>query len=309
VSSPDEATYSMGTVIGWRTKKSLVEYFEPSSEVTNVLEKEENVWTVSLDNGGELESNAMDLLNSMIRAKKWRDQHPGYVEHDSPLFQYRNKIGRFCGRAADAPDAASPFAFSKLILKREQELYASLKSRSHDNNWGGKDGIRNSWIISMKENFDSMNVLRDGLLSLEDAFFEMCGGQEQEESNEDTTPHRSASEILENDDLRFDVELESYGMKPKGLWNSYESRAVFREIVSSCTSLGILSLGLDLICRNAQAYLDSTKSTSTRKALSNYEQGFYSTSARSTRSAYATFNEDYSSSSRRTQPQSYASFF
>lgn len=309
VSSPDEATYSMGTVIGWRTKKSLVEYFEPSSEVTNVLEKEENVWTVSLDNGGELESNAMDLLNSMIRAKKWRDQHPGYVEHDSPLFQYRNKIGRFCGRAADAPDAASPFAFSKLILKREQELYASLKSRSHDNKWGGKDGIRNSWIISMKENFDSMNVLRDGLLSLEDAFFEMCGGQDQEESNEDTTPYRRASEILENDDLRFDVELESYGMKPKGLWNSYESRAVFREIVSSCTSLGILSLGLDLICRNAQAYLDATKSTSTRKALSNYEQGFHSTSARSTRGAYATLNEDYSSSSRRTQPQSYASFF
>lgn len=309
VSTPDEATYSMGTVIGWRIKKSMVEYFEPSSETTNMLEKEENVWTISLDKGGELELNAMDLLSSLVRVKKWRNQHPGYFEHDSPLFQYRNKIGRFCGRAADAPYAAGPFAFSKLMLKREQELYASLKSRSHENNWGGKDGIRNSWIVSMKENFESTNVLRNGLLSLEDAFYEMCGGREQEESKDEKISNRSASDILENDDLRIDVELESYGMKPKGLWNSYESRAVFREIISSSTSLGVLSLGLDLICRNAQAYLDATKSTSTRKALSNYELGLYNTSARSTRSAYATISEDYSSSSRRTQPQSYASFF
>lgn len=309
VSSPDEATYSMGTVIGWRTKKSLVEYFDPSSETTNMLEKEENVWTVSLDKGGESELKAMDLLNSLVRAKKWTNQQPGYFEHDSPLFQYRNKIGRFCGRAADAPYAATPFAFSKLILKREQELYTSLKSRSNENNWGGKDGIRNSWIASMKENFDSINVLRGGLLSLEDAFFEMCGGREQDESNDDKISNLSASEILDNDDLRIDVELESYGMKPKGLWNSYESRIVFREIISSSTSLGVFFLGLDLICRNAHAYLDATKSTYTRKTLSNYELGLYNTSGRSTRSAYATLSDDYSSSSRRTQPQSYASFF
>jgi nitrogen fixation protein len=306
ISAPDSATYQMGTVIGWRLKKTTTEYPQSQyaeSEEPMIVEKEETVWSLAMDKGGELEVNALDLPTAIIRAKKWKHQYPGYVEHDSPLFTYRNKLGRFCGRAADAPYAGSRFFFSKLMLKREQEYYTSLKNRSYDNNWGGKMGLRNAWILSVKENFDDLSTLRDGLLSLEDAFHELCGEKFEEEEEDKSSSQHTAKELLENESLRCDVELESLGLKINGLWHCRDSRAVFREIILNSKSLGIYALGLDLLCRNAQAYLEATKpQTSTRKAASNsyhqtnYDQGMYTTSGRLTRSAYST---EQQSTSRR----------
>ena len=231
ISAPNNATYSMATVTGWRTKKTATEYDSPDSEEPMVVEKEEVVWSLAMDQGGDEEVNALELLNGLVRARKWKHQYPGYVESDSPLFAYRNKVGRFCGRAADAPYAASHFFFCKLMLKREQEYYTSLKSRSYENNWGGKSGLRNAWIASMKDNFDDPNAVRDGLLTLEDAFNELCG-ENVEMQESDNTGSRSAKELLEDENLRCDVELESLGLKVSGLWHCYDSRAVFREIVS-----------------------------------------------------------------------------
>lgn len=291
ISAPDNATYLMGTVTGWRMRKTTTEYRNPDSEELTVVEKEEVVWSLAMDKGGEEVVTALQLINGIIRAKKWKHQYPGYVEHDSPLCIYRNKLGRFCGRAADAPYAASRLFFSKLIMKREQEYYTLLKNRSYENNWGGKVGLRNAWIASMKENFDDQNALRDGLLCLEDAFHELCGQNVQEPESEST--RHTAKELLEDENLRCDVELESLGLKIIGLWHCHDSRAVFREIISTSNSLGIFALGLDLLCRNCQAYLEATKpQTVTRKSASNYQtsydQGMYTASGRLTRSAYST---------------------
>jgi len=295
ISAPGDATYSLGSATGWRTKKTMWQYNDLETGEPAVTEKEETVWSLSMDKGGEEEVGALELVDSLIRAKKWKHQYPGYTEHDSPLFGYRNKIGRFCGRAVDAPYAASPSFFSKLILKREQECYQSLKSRSYENNWGGKSGLRNAWIVSMKENFDEPGALRRGLLTLEEAFHELCGGFENLNTQDgDEEDINSAKELLENDNLRSDVELESLGLKISGLWHCRESRLVFREIISTTDSLGILALSLDLLCRNCQTYLEATKPTVTRKsvtAASNYDQGMYqaySSSGRLTRSSYST---------------------
>lgn len=289
ISSPDNATYDMGTVTGWRMKKTLVEIHEDSLEQPEVIE--EAVWSLMLDKGGEIELTQVVLLNGLICAKKWKHQYPGYVEHDSPLFMYRNKVGRFSGKAADAPYAASRLFFSKLMLKREQECYSKLKNRSYENNWGGKVGLRNPWIASVKENFDDLNALREGLLVLEDSFHELCGIHTDE--IEDDAGERTAKELLENETLRCDIELESLGLAIKGLWQCNDSRKVFREIIATSNSVGIFALGLDLLCRNCQAYLDATKSQAvTRKAASsyqpNYDQLMYTTSGRPTRSAQTT---------------------
>ena len=155
-----------------------------------------------------------------------------------PLEVYRNKLGRFCGRAADAPFSSSALFLSRLMLKREQELYAPLKSRTYDNNWGGKSGARNAWIASMKQYGNDMTAVRDGLLTLEEAFFEMCGGFHDEKEDRDSevvaseSSNLSAKELLENSNTRFDIELESSVQKINGLWNCKQSRLVFREIIS-----------------------------------------------------------------------------
>ncbi len=148
------------------------------------------------------------------------------------LSNYRNKLGRFCGRAADAPYAASSLFLGKLILKREQDCYMPLKNRTYENNWGGKSGARNAWIASMKEHSNNITALRDGLLTLEDALFDMCGGFKNEEVSVSTEPPLSGKELLENREMRFDIELESSVQAFNGLWNSRTARIVFREIIS-----------------------------------------------------------------------------
>ena len=155
------------------------------------------------------------------------------------LATYRNKIGRFCGRAADAPYSSSALFLSKLLMKREHDCYMPLKSRTYENNWGGKSGARNAWIASMKEYAHDLIVVRDGLLTLEDALFEMCGGFHDEKENEeggieeeDLKANLSGKELLETRETRFEIELESSVQKINGLWNSRGSRLVFREIIS-----------------------------------------------------------------------------
>ena len=143
-----------------------------------------------------------------------------------------------------------------------------LKNRSYDNNWGGKAGARQAWVSSLKECGHTFDAVRDGLLTLENAFFELTGGfGAVEEKKEDTPALQENSDpplgkdLLYNDISRFDIELESLGHDVKGLWNSYDSREIFKEIIQVSKTVGILALGLDLICRNAQAYVDRTKSS------------------------------------------------
>ena len=67
----------------------------------------------------------------------------------------------------------------------------------------------------------------------------MCGGFHDEKENEeggveekDLKSSLTGREILETRETRFEIELESSVKKINGLWNSRESRFVFREIIS-----------------------------------------------------------------------------
>jgi hypothetical protein len=100
--------------------------------------------------------------------------------------------------------------------------------------------------------------------------------------------------LLYDNVSRFDIELESLGGQDvKGLWNSPDAREVFKEIIRISKTVSILALGLELICRNANAYIDRTKSSVVvQSAVSDY-------------SSFATVGRRRAA----MQPGGYASFF
>lgn len=53
---------------------------------------------------------------------------------NSAFFAYRNSLGRYCGKAADAPYSSSPIFFARHMVKRDGELYPKLKVGCYDNN-------------------------------------------------------------------------------------------------------------------------------------------------------------------------------
>ncbi|KAL7471338.1 hypothetical protein ACHAXS_013445 [Conticribra weissflogii] len=270
--APDVAQYIMGTITGWKTK------IVPNEEAVNKEDFGNDkshppvptpLWRMALDDGGELHITDNEVVEGLARATKWTNQHPGYIEHDAPFLSYRNNFGRFCGRQVDAPSSLTPLAFARQMLKKEQDLYMPLKNRTLENNWGGKCGSRNAWVASLKEYGHTFEAVRDGLLTLENAFFDLTGGfgtngssMHDDEAAEQTTESKlSGKDLLYDEVSRFDIELESLGNDVKGLWNNPDTRAIFREIISMSETVSILALGLDLICRNSQGYISRTKSS------------------------------------------------
>ena len=292
--APDDVEYSMGTITGWLDNKRT------SNGETS--ERSFPRWSLALDDGGELHLLGGELIEGMVRFIKWSTEYPGYFEHDAAFLSYRNNLGRFCGRAVEAPSSLTPQALAKQLIKKEQDLYMPLKNRTYDNNWGGKAGARQVWVSSLKECGHTFDAVRDGLLTLENAIFDLTGGfgtyEEKKEENETTTltnaDKLSGKDLLYDNVSRFDIELESLGGQDvKGLWNSPDAREVFKEIIRISKTVSILALGLELICRNANAYIDRTKSSVVvQSAVSDY-------------SAFATVGRRRAA----MQPGGYASFF
>lgn len=187
------------------------------------------IWRATLKRGGEKWLSGFELLDSLCRHIHWSSKYKGYFEDDAAFLSYRNSLGRHCGRAADASVSSTPDFLARLMVKREQELYMPLKNRSYDNNWGGKSGARNTWINSMRDFCFDFITVRDGLLTLENAFFELTGGIPEIASD----PQPDPKGLLSDEATRNDIELENMDKNASSLWNSRESRAIFREIVDS----------------------------------------------------------------------------
>ena len=169
------------------------------------------------------------------------------------------------------------------MIKKENDLYNPLKNRTYENNWGGKAGTRAAWTSSLREHGHSFEAVRDGLLTFENAVFELTGGfiaDEEKREEEEVSVNKGklisfkGKDLLADETSRFDIELESLGRDVKGLWNSYDTRQIFREIIASSKTVSVLALGLDLVCRNAQAYIDRTKSSAV-EPVSLDTSGFY----------------------------------
>jgi hypothetical protein len=223
------ARYEVGEITGWKMQKDTVlvepegDEFEPSSKVVMTP-----VWRAWTDRGNETFLTGIDVLESVSRYVRWSSKESNYFESDAAFLAYRNSSGRHCGRAAEAALAATPVKFAQHMMKREAELYQRLKHLVFDNNWGGKNGARIMWASSMKDYAFDFQTVREGLLSLESAFFELLGGFPGENGD---TP--SAKELLDNPATRCDIELETMDNSGSGLWNSRASRAVFLEITTS----------------------------------------------------------------------------
>mmetsp|Transcript_27717 Transcript_27717/g.31999 ORF Transcript_27717/g.31999 Transcript_27717/m.31999 type:complete len:1553 (+) Transcript_27717:169-4827(+) len=255
------SSYYNGTIIGWSKEGSEIseEETDVASMTNGVQNRPSYVWQVTLDFGGEENLSSMELIEGLLRHLKWKTQYVGYDEPDSSLYSYRNTMGKFCGRACDAPHASTTSFFARLLIKRESELYMPLKNRSYDNNWGGKCGARNAWIAYMRENAQSFTAVQEGLLTLENALFDLTEVIDENNQNDDVVINGRS--LLDDEKFRFDIELESMG-DVNGLWNSKEARSIFLELMKTTESIGFLSLGLDLICRNCKSYLDSRPTTS-----------------------------------------------
>mmetsp|Transcript_11453 Transcript_11453/g.21693 ORF Transcript_11453/g.21693 Transcript_11453/m.21693 type:complete len:1552 (+) Transcript_11453:135-4790(+) len=294
--APDVAEYSMAIVTGWKMANApQTDTLEgEATEVALATQATLPVWRLGLDDGGEIDISASEAVEGVVRATKWSTGHPGYVEHDAPFLSYRNSLGRFCGRAVEAPSSLTPQAFAKQLIKREQDLYMPLKNRTFENNWGGKAGARQVWVSSLKECGHTFEAVREGLLTLENAFFDLTGrlGSVEEkvvdelatESNggaQDASAAQSNGGALSGKDLlydhtsRFDIELESLGSDVKGIWNSSDAREIFQEIIGVSKTVSVLALGLDLICRNAQAYINQTKSSVVQPINTDQAAGAY----------------------------------
>merc|ERR1712129_473250 len=127
----------------------------------------------------------------------------------------------------------------------------------------------------------------------ENAFFDLTGGfgiKEEKEDEPAAPPNGgtvvestaqsnggtlSGKDLLYDPISRFDIELESMGNEIKGLWNGSDAREIFQEIISLSKTVSVLALGLDLICRNAQAYINRTKSSVVQPTYTEQTSGAY----------------------------------
>ena len=208
--------YLNGEVNAWRLASenllSGTSDEEVESKVDNVP-----VWRVSTERGHQMWLKSVELLESLSRYLKWKEE-PGYFENDASFFVYRNSLGRYCGRAVDAPFASSPFHFAKAMMKKEAELYPKLKSGSFDNTWGGQSGARALWTNSMRDYAYDFETVKQGLLTLEGAVFDLTGGfSDYKNIREELGDIPS---LLQGNEKLFDVELESMDFDLPGLWNS-----------------------------------------------------------------------------------------
>lgn len=225
------ARYEVASITGWKKRKDSIPVeteeteFEPQTKVVYT-----HLWRAWTENGNEIWLSGIDLVECIGRYKKWKRKDPDYFEDDAAFLAYRNVLGRHCGKATDATHAMSPIRFGQFMVKREGELYLRLKVFTFDNTWGGKSGSRNAWITSMRDYAFDFQTVREGLVTLENAFFELTGGCFK---SNDLVDGLSAKDLINSPQNREDIELESIDTNISGLWNSRESRNVFLEIIRS----------------------------------------------------------------------------
>lgn len=269
---PAISRYETGTVTGWMNRREEVEIrdddddelFEPKTEIVKVP-----IWRVSTDRGHTHFLAGSELIGSIGRYQKMMNGK-GYFEDDASYFAYRNALGKFLGRAADAPYSSSPIFLARHMVKREAELYAKLKVGCYDNNWGGKTGSRALWTNSMKDYAFDLPTVRQGLLTLEKAFFDLTSGFAGYENIPEEEP--DVKSILADAEKRHDVELETIEKGIPGIWNNPTSRLVYIEIVSACSTTGFLALALDLLCRNTMKFLQTHKLLNVRAESDFYDE-------------------------------------
>ena len=271
------ARYESGNVSGWktRTEERAVPQEKDSDSDYEEMEHEPKMekvevpyWRVWTEYGNVVWLNGLELLESISRYSK-KESSESYFEHDAAFLGYRNQVGRFCGKASEAPYSSSPFNFAKLMVKKEAELYPKLKIRSYDENWGGKSGERAAWTNKMKDYAFDTETVKQGLLTLETAFFHLTGEFEDYNLPNNETP--DAVQLLEDPASRVEIELESE-KTVQGLWNAPSSRAVFIEIVTRAATTGLLALALELLCRNTQKYLKKHGLLNTRTRETSFEE-------------------------------------
>lgn len=225
----------------------------------------------------------------------------------------------------------TPQAFAKNLIKREGEYYMPLKNRTFENNWGGKAGARQAWVASLKENGHTFDAVREGLLTLENAFFELTGGfsaaevkkededevfkmkteddgdefkvKKEDEVKSEALPETNGSAdgaklsgkgLLYDNESRYDIELESQAVQAvgndvNGLWNNSDAREIFQEIIRTSKTVSVLALGLDLICRNADAYINKTASSAPAPAAADNNAAVVYGRRRAAVASYADF--------------------
>ena len=252
---PQVARYENGTIDAWKLCVKKADIMEESeNDQPDVVEFPS--WRAVSERGRILWLTGEELMESLSRFAKWK-QGQGYFENDAAFFLYRNGLGKFSGKNSEAAYAASPYYFAKMMIKKESELYPKLKTRNMENSWSGQNGARALWTNSMKDYAYDFQTVKQGLLTLENALFELTGGFASYDFMDIDDRPLDVAAMLKDSSTAFDIELESIEKNLPGLWNSPKVRTVFLFIVEQSTTTGFLALALDLLCRNTMKYLQT----------------------------------------------------
>jgi len=260
-----------------------------ANRVVTGWDMEQQRWSVDLDDAGTIHVGVSELEMGMVSHRQWCASNEQVDEHDWAAYRNTMRTRHTAGKASEAARASTPASLARYVLKRENELYPKLKANSLENEWG-KSGERTSWINYMKD-IDELGDLKQGLLTLEDSIFNLTGRQRRDNVEVDSAEARL---LLTDLSKRIDIELESIERNTVGLWNSSTTRMVYRELVVSAESTGLLGLAVDVLCRNTLAYLQRNGRSSSKSSVYEGERVTYIGPRRTTRSTHQPnyFEED-----------------
>ena len=248
------------------------------------------------------------IVEGLLIAHKWKTQaETGNVELDAPYINYRNIMGRYCGKNANEAFASwTPSALSKLMMRKENDMYTKLKNRTYSNEWGQRLGMRNIWIQTLKDEGFKFSVAQSCLVNLEGAMHDLIESIHVDDphygllanNNNNIDVKQTSEEIkesLQDASFRSELELESIGQKMTSLWTSPQVRSVFLAIVQHATEVGVLALCLDLLHRNCIAYIKSNTVKKSSRSASRANANKQASSANRTHHAnhHRHAEEDY----------------
>jgi len=194
----------------------------------------------------------------------------GDVEANSPIWSYRNTLGRFSGKASEAYAAARPLAFAKAMVQKEKEMKRYLQNVAvacgRGNLWEGKnvEGPRGKWYKELHdayeleeagggENLVTLEMCKRGLLTLEKYMY-MLGGDTPDEATS-TGCGQEKDRDLNGLAFNLNYEEQGYVLQCPHIWGfDNEARQVFIELTQGSDNVQILFALMEALGRNVRAF-------------------------------------------------------
>jgi hypothetical protein len=252
----DEGNYLMGTITGWVA----------DGEVDD--RKDVALWHVAYDAGEEEDWEASEVARGLLNAKRYIEGNGSYVDDDGgAVMYYKNSLGKFGAnqglKVSEMHRAMQPHGLAALLLKREAEIFPAMKEKAKRNtwgdDWGGRDGLRNSWLIGLKEGMKgesgeiSLGIVKQALLNLEENMLLICSGH-HEDLNEGGKLNLHEDFALNNLNVYSYAYMDEWGgtLNAETLWEGAGTRKTWLTVVDASEEPSVLACCLDVLVNNCK---------------------------------------------------------